>query len=354
MDIPWENKKLNLAWERFNSKLTPGTREIWTLRVTSPPNPTGAPQSIPEIAATLYDASLDSVRNHQWHDFLEIFHKEDNPYPGSILPRFSNHKHYAPITNNLPGNTRKESLLMGVYRQFGIIIDGAQFPTRRHHNGDLSGPLDNDDANGIKIHGCPSTKDGNDTDLCPPHLSSTLPLRKNLGETAFFQPALISQNDGSIRIEFTAPKALTHWAVLVHAHDKQLRSATLNDATIYTTQSLIVQPCPPRFARGGKTLEFTVKLINTTDSAQSGRVRLNFSDADTLAPVDTPLGNITPERSFELPANASRTFAWRINIPNDQGALVYKVIAAAGLATDGEEGLLPVTPANPPGAPTPE
>lgn len=39
----------------------------------------------------------------------------------------------------------------------------------------------------------------------------TVSIRKNLNETAFFYPDLVSNEDGVVRIEFTMPEALTEW-----------------------------------------------------------------------------------------------------------------------------------------------
>jgi uncharacterized protein YfaS (alpha-2-macroglobulin family) len=53
---------------------------------------------------------------------------------------------------------------------------------------------------------------------------SKVSARKNLNETAFFFPKLISDKDGIVRMEFTMPEALTKWKFLGFAHDKEMRS----------------------------------------------------------------------------------------------------------------------------------
>ncbi len=75
--------------------------------------------------------------------------------------------------------------------------------------------------------------------------------RKNLNETAFFFPHLVSNNDGEVRMEFTMPEALTKWKFLGFAHDKELRSGFLKDEVV-TAKDLMVQPNPPRFLREGR------------------------------------------------------------------------------------------------------
>src|SRR5690606_3770510 len=118
--------------------------------------------------------------------------------------------------------------------------------------------------------------------------------RKNLNETAFFYPHLLTDENGTVRLEFTIPEALTTWKFLGFAHDSRLRSGLLTGETI-TAKDLMVQPNPPRFLREGDLVEFTVKVTNKSSAAVTGKVRLEFSDAATLANADTALGNAVPE-----------------------------------------------------------
>ena len=104
---------------------------------------------------------------------------------------------------------------------------------------------------------------------------SQVAARKNLNETAFFFPHLISDDDGEVRLEFTMPEALTEWKFLGFAHDSQLRGGLLTDSVV-TAKDLMVQPNPPRFLREGDVLEFTVKVSNQSAARQTGAVRLRW------------------------------------------------------------------------------
>ena len=57
---------------------------------------------------------------------------------------------------------------------------------------------------------------------------SQVAARKNLNETAFFFPHLLSDAEGQVKIEFTMPEALTKWKFLGFAHDAQLRGGPLD------------------------------------------------------------------------------------------------------------------------------
>lgn len=164
--------------------------------------------------------------------------------------------------------------------------------------------------------------------------------RKNLAETAFFFPHLIADNDGVVKMLFTMPEGLTKWKFLGFAHDKQLRAGFLTD-TVVTSKDLMVEPNPPRFVREGDVIEFTVKVSNQSDKPQTGTVKLTFADVASQKSVDDALENHTTERSFDVPAKQSRSYSWRIAVPDGMGFLTYKAVAATAQFSDGEEGMLP-------------
>ena len=172
---------------------------------------------------------------------------------------------------------------------------------------------------------------------------SQVAARKNLNETAFFFPHLLSDSEGRVKLEFTMPEALTKWKFLSFAHDAQLRGGLLTDTAV-TAKDLMVQPNPPRFLREGDELEFTVKVTNQSATRQSGTVRLSLSNARTAKSIDAYLGNATTDQAFELAAKESHSFSWRLTVPDNSsgGAIGYKAVGSTGRVSDGEEGLLPV------------
>src|SRR5690606_7622135 len=86
IDVPWSNKRLKVAWEKFTSKLLPGQEETWTAVVTGP----DAKAAVAEVAATLYDASLDAYLPHEWMRQLSIFYQDHS----SLNSRFENRQSY--------------------------------------------------------------------------------------------------------------------------------------------------------------------------------------------------------------------------------------------------------------------
>src|SRR5207247_1835885 len=54
------------------------------------------------------------------------------------------------------------------------------------------------------------------------------------------------------------------------------------------------------------------------------------------------LGNSTPDRGFDIASQESKSFSWRLQVPDGLGPVAYKAIGASGRISDGEEGYLPI------------
>ena len=67
--VPYTNKKLDVAFTTFRDKLQPGEHEKWTLSVKD----MQGQKQLAEMAATLYDASLDVFLKHEWADFSRFY-----------------------------------------------------------------------------------------------------------------------------------------------------------------------------------------------------------------------------------------------------------------------------------------
>lgn len=354
--IPWTNKELKLRWERLSSKLLPGATETWTAVVEGP----GAEPAAAEMVATLYDASLDQFLTHEWMSGFPVFRRERPPGDGifqNSLHHLDTYRSSFVIGADMPIITRTqfEPSLTGRHWQgsemrFKIGAyrgSGSGFMARAGWETNMSqADTMMDAAVPMMMAGEDNPEPAEQADAkAEPGFStidpSTVSARTNFEETAFFFPQLTVADDGTVRMEFTMPEALTTWRFLGFAHDAELRAGFL-EATAVTSKDLMVQPNAPRFLREGDTVAFTVKITNRSHRRQSGTARLNFFDAETNAPADVALGMASADQPFEVPANASRSLSWRITIPDGCGFLTYRAVAATADISDGEEGWLPV------------
>ena len=88
---------------------------------------------------------------------------------------------------------------------------------------------------------------------------------------------------------------------------------------VITAKDLMIQPNSPRFVREGDLIEFTVKVSNQSEQLQHGTVRLTFADARTGKSVDDALRISNTDQAFDVPAKESRTYSWKIQVPDGIG-----------------------------------
>ncbi|WP_146532575.1 alpha-2-macroglobulin family protein [Rubripirellula reticaptiva] len=355
VEVPWSNKNLTVRWEHFVSKLKPGAKETWTAVVEGP----DAKLVAAEMVATLYDASLDAFLPHQWLDRFNVFRREYT----QVSPSFANTpKYLQAIFNGWRVDHQDESLVYPrLPDQLARPMFGGRFARGQMMRKGAMGLGVMDDAMAAPMASSMMMDGANESaafaaapagaasgEDSPPAADAVakadfdnVSVRTNLNETAFFFPQLIAGTDGSVRMEFTMPEALTKWKFMSFSHDSDLRSGSLAD-TVVTAKDLMVVPNPPRFVREGDEIEFTVKVVNQSPTRQAGSLRLTFADARTGNSVDDKLSNVDVDKPFEIPAGQSQTVAWRIKVADGLGVLTFKAIGSTGRLSDGEEGYLPV------------
>lgn len=356
IDVPWTNKKLSASWQTFRSKLRPGQKETWTATFRLP---NGRPADA-EMVAALYDASLDQFIKHSWPSDLGLFRRAGQPAQQFV----TNRSCLLSIWESWPQPDIQK--VAWLYRTWPGVITGSGYDwdslrasvssgensemlmlqafevATKSNEGYMASVSSLAGARMAKaeIADAPSMVSPPPPDL-PRSQPAKLSLRKNFQETAFFFPHLQTDGKGVVKMDFTMPDSLTEWHFLGFTHDQEMRSALLT-GTVFTSKDLMLEPNPPRFVREGDMLEFTVKLSNTSDTPQRGEIRLHFSDAESLAPRDTALGNLNPQQAFSLAAHEARSFSWKLTIPEGLGFLSYKAIATSENFSDGEEGFLPI------------
>jgi tetratricopeptide (TPR) repeat protein len=372
VQVPWTNQRLAVKWERFRSKLLPGQKETWTAVVTGP----DAQRASAEMVAALYDASLDQYAANNWPAGFGVFRSESNfvesqfqneredfrPYRGWWRPdqraiewryrrfpsevvsdvwgwqyerrMFKSAMMPAPLPASAQAGGRDEEVV--VLSAFEVTKEAsAGYRATDTLAGTRLGTKILNEDQSLAVRSALELEAGTKPDL------SKVAARKNLNETAFFFPHLTAGADGTVRLTFTMPEALTEWKFLGFAHDAQLRAGLLTGKAV-TAKDLMVEPNPPRFVREGDAIEFTVKVSNQSDQPQRGTVQLTFADAATQQSQDRALGLGATEQTFDVPAKQSRSYSWRIAVPDGLGFLTYKAVAATAQASDGEEGFLPV------------
>ena len=370
VQVPWSNKELQVKWERFVSKLTPGGRETWTAAIHGP----NAEKTAAEMVAAMYDSSLDAFLPNRWRDTFGVFYQDYSTFQTDFQNQYGG-------LRNVVYNWRAPSKAVSFsYRSFLAEVAPSYLrsynyflESGRSGRGGGSfggggggvpmlapqGRMDRFASESTFILGEQEgsvlrTREGVVAEAALPASArdqgvsanssvdfSKVAVRKNLNETAFFFPSLLVDEDGVVRIEFEVPEALTEWKVLGFAHDNELRTALLTDKAV-TSKDLMVQPNPPRFLREGDSLEFSVKVTNQSATRQTGKVLLSFANMQDERSMDSALKNTELEKAFAIPAGQSTSLYWNLEVPDFVGVLKYKAVGGTDKLSDGEEGVLPV------------
>lgn len=364
--IPYTNKELDITFETFRNKLLPGQKEEWKIKIKGKKGEKVAA----ELVASLYDASLDAFKHHDWAlhiyktygyqlawnsnrmfstqrgQMIERGWNQISSMPNRVFDLLNNYNFYG---LEYYGNYRMGLKRGGSGKGFGA---GVCFASSKMSK-------DNDSQEMLMASSAPpatikkmhkkdkysSAGSGKNKHLKrePSHNAnlSFVKTRTNFNETAFFYPQLKTNKDGDVILSFTMPQALTKWKFLGLAHTKDLKIGLITKE-IQTQKELMVTSNAPRFFRELDTITFTAKVSNVSGKNMSGNAQLLLFDALTLKPVDALFGNNKKKNSFNIKKGHSARLAWDIIIPEQVQAVTFKIVAKAGKFSDGEEMAIPV------------
>lgn len=354
---PLPEKKLNITWKTFRDRLTPGQKEKWTLQITTPD---GKPAKA-QLMSVLYDKSLDQLAEHTWKMSLGFSQWLPDCYWKSNL------KYYEMgLSGTYPTKYYDEKELEvdqfdGKYFSFSAYMQAMQLSRlERSYGGTVEAvriqkdELVREEAKVMRICGskmarvgasAPSVNKVFDVVEEMPQFAGgsgsdagqfldKVQIRENLNETAFFYPALESDNQGNVAINFTLPESVTTWKFMGLAHDKEMRNGCLVDEAV-AQKTVMVQPNMPRFLREGDKATIVVKLFNTSDKKVSGNARMQILDAETQKVV------WQKTQGYRIDAEGSATVSFDVQ-GLKEGVYINKVVAAGNGYSDGEQHYLPV------------
>ena len=354
---PLPEKKLNITWKTFRDRLTPGQKEKWTLQITTPD---GKPAKA-QLMSVLYDKSLDQLADHTWKMSLGFSQWLPDCYWKSNL------KYYEMgLSGTYPTKYYDEKELDvdqfdGKYFSFSAYMQAVELSKLERSSGGTvesvriqKDELVREEAKVMRIRGskmarvgafAPSVNKVFDVVEEMPQFAGgsgsdagqfldKVQVRENMNETAFFYPALESDNNGNVAIRFTLPESVTTWKFMGLAHDKEMRNGCLVDEAV-AQKTVMVQPNMPRFLREGDKSCIVVKLFNTSDKKVNGNARMQILDAETQKVV------WQKTQGYRIDAEGSATVAFDVQ-GLKEGVYINKVVAAGTGYSDGEQHYLPV------------
>ena len=354
---PLPEKKLNIAWKTFRNRLTPGQKEEWTLKITTPD---GKPAKA-QLMSVLYDKSLDQIAPHSWNLSLGFYQSLPNCYwkhnlsfrsfylngvyptkyydeKGLDVDKFDGKffSYYAYM--QAVELSKLERSLGGTVESVRIKKDelvkeeGRVMKTRGSNMNRVAAAAPSANKVFDVVEEMPQFVGGSGSDVG--QYLDKVQVRENLNETAFFYPALESDNNGNVAIRFTLPESVTTWKFMGLAHDKEMRNGLLVDEAV-AQKTVMVQPNMPRFLREGDKATIVAKLSNTSDKKVSGNARMQILDAETQKVVWQKTQN------YSINAEGSATVSFDVQ-GLKEGVYINKVVAAGNGYSDGEQHYLPV------------
>ena len=354
---PLPEKKLNIAWKTFRNRLTPGQKEEWTLKITTPD---GKPAKA-QLMSVLYDKSLDQIAPHSWNLSLGFYQSLPNCYWKHNLTFRSFCLNGVYPTKYYDEKQLDVDKFDGKFFSYYAYMQAVELCKLERSSGGTveavriqKDELVQEEAKVIRIRGSKMTRVGaappsankvfDVVEEMPQFVGGTgsdagqfldkVQVRENMNETAFFYPALESDNNGNVAIRFTLPESVTTWKFMGLAHDKEMRNGLLVDEAV-AQKTVMVQPNMPRFLREGDKATIVVKLFNTSDKKVSGNTRMQILDPETNKVVWQKTQN------YSIDAEGSATISFDVQ-GLKEGVYINKVVAAGNGYSDGEQHYLPV------------
>ncbi|MEJ2210008.1 MAG: Ig-like domain-containing protein, partial [Anaerolineae bacterium] len=138
--------------------------------------------------------------------------------------------------------------------------------------------------------------------------------RRDFLDTAYWAPALVTDENGEAVVRLTLPDDVTEWRLLARAvtTDTLVGQAT---ARLVTSQELVLRPALPRFLMAGDALTVTAQVQNFTSQPVSATVTVE------LAGLTLAAGAETPARVVTVPAGGSALVGWPAVVDRPLGPL---------------------------------
>ena len=354
---PLPEKKLNIAWKTFRNRLTPGQKEEWTLKITTPD---GKPAKA-QLMSVLYDKSLDQIAPHSWNFSLGFYQSLPNCYWEHNLTFRSFYLNGVYPTKYYDEKALDVDKFDGKFFSYYAYMQAVELSKLERSSGGTveavriqKDELVKEEGRIMKIRGSKMTRVGavapfankvfDAVEEMPQFAGGSgsdagqyldkVQVRENMNETAFFYPALESDNQGNVAIRFTLPESVTTWKFMGLAHDKEMRNGLLVDEAV-AQKTVMVQPNMPRFLREGDKAIIVVKLFNTSDKKVNGNARMQILDPETNKVVWQKTQN------YSIDAEGSATISFDVQ-GLKEGVYINKVVAAGNGYSDGEQHYLPV------------
>ncbi|HZN96033.1 MAG TPA: MG2 domain-containing protein [Myxococcales bacterium] len=363
--VPREDKSLKLELATFRDLVRPGAKERFRVKVSGSEGAVAAGAA--EVLAYMYDRSLDFFVPHQPPSLGTLY--PDRPGRPFLRANLSFTQVSSPwwLSRRSPDLPALQGDSLRFYGGYGIggpgirgmgpggggFGEGVVARLSRAESGRAATAMPSEpEADETRAADKAEYKrDGKDGEQAAPtsaEPSQASTLRQNFAETAFFQPQLLTGQDGSVAIEFTVPDSVTSWNLWLHAVTEDLKVGS-EKRELRSAKELMVRPYVPRFMREGDRADLKVVLNSAADRDLPTSVTLDVIDADRDASAldlfsgGPGKGDRRP-RAVTVAKGGSASLQYALAAPARVGLYAVKVVATSGNVSDGELRPMPVLP----------
>ncbi|MBR3797411.1 MAG: hypothetical protein IKK36_00660 [Bacteroidales bacterium] len=337
------NKQLDIKLVTFRDKTLPGSEESWQMKIS---DKFGKPVEA-ELAATVYDASLDSYKPHGWYFW---------PYSSNSMKNNFDYKGFGGSSSNrrfytYPPSRYTKTPYPTPY--FFSALDVYYTAYKREYSSRLykanaaGGAVIVEEEAMMVNDVAQSDAMMYDEAVTEEEISEdesaafdNAEVRTNFNETAYFVSDLSTDKDGNVYINFTMPESLTRWNVFGLAHTKDMKIDDIR-AELVTQKKVSVTPNLPRFLREGDEIYISAKIANLTENQINGKARIEFISTENSEDITAKFLNSNVV-SFTADANRNTSVEWKVSVPMSIGAVSVRIVAVGGGHSDGEEKVLPI------------
>ena len=353
---PKQDTDLQMAWKTFRNKLEAGQKEEWTLSIKKSD---GTPADAQMVVA-MYDKSLDKLRKNQWDKLYDLqpslsYTRWIVSWPQDVLNR-STWQQWKPLNYQLLDFSRFDHSLFPVtfygqkiMRLRGAVMmksasattSGTMLEEVKAGSGyvDSFSSLDAAPLQG-KIGGLELAENAAGVETAEDESGyMKTQLRENLNETAFFYPALTTDEDGNVTIKFTLPESVTTWRLLGFAHTADMLNNVI-EAEAVASKDVMVQPNVPRFVRVGDKVQISARISNSGEKVAKGTAMMELVDPETDKVV------VRHKKPIAVEAGATTSVVFDFAPEENYQLLICRITASGKTFSDGEQHYLPVLPDN--------
>ncbi len=328
LSVPRVQKELKVNFETMREQWRPAEEQKVTITIS---DNGGLPRAA-EVAATMFDASLEAFIKHDWN---VSFYRDGYLYGHQSSYSFG--IRYGSLwAKDWNTRTRYSRIEHPQLKSFGLMPKPSA-----HRSYARDQAMMEDEVMNTSLEGEESAKPRKQLDAASNAQTKPPEIRSDFAETVFFYPHLESDSNGNVQFSFTTNDALTRWKLMAFAHTEDLAYGQASHE-IVTAKELMVTPNLPRFIRNGDLVKVTAKVDNLTTEPILGSAVIEFRELGSgqvrsdlvIDPVNVPI---------DIPAQGSDVVQWQFQVPDDLNRPLEYVIKAVGLVhQDAVSGILPV------------